>query len=130
MKKMIALVLACLMLVTAFAGCGEAKTSTIELGEYKGLSYPVMDTTVTEDTTTEDTTVATDATTLVEGDTTTLPTDGTTTTTGEHSDAVVEPKPGKKGNDTLLFVGIGGGAVLLIGGGIALFLFLRKKKSN
>ena len=49
MKKMIALVLACLMLATAFAGCGEAKTSTIELGEYKGLSYPVMDTTVTED---------------------------------------------------------------------------------
>ncbi|MBP3372689.1 MAG: trigger factor [Clostridia bacterium] len=48
MKKTIALVLACMLLVTAFCGCGE-KESTVELGQYKGLTYTLIDTTVTEE---------------------------------------------------------------------------------
>ena len=67
--------------------------------------------------------------TATESTDTTAPTGGDTTapTDGGAADTATDTQP-KDGGNSLLFVWIGLGAVLLVGGGIALFLFLRKKK--
>ena len=85
---------------------------------------------------TQDTTapIAGETTTIVEGETTTTVEGETAPTTpvGDADtpaeDVEVTPEPEVKNDVPWLAIGIGGGAVLLIGVGVALFLFLRKKE--